>query len=90
MEDSDRVRSGKRRRLFLCTRRFHLFKENLHIETLFTQFEIVKNKTNESHVQHYGNLTIAREPVADFQGEADAKPRYALDVSAPKRPASSK
>ncbi|KAI6192062.1 Legumain [Aphelenchoides bicaudatus] len=46
--------------------------ENLHTETLERQFEIVKQKTNQSHVQKYGNLDITNEPVADFQGEQDA------------------
>jgi hypothetical protein len=30
----------------------------------------VLNKTNKSHVQHFGNLSIALESVANFQGFA--------------------
>jgi legumain len=47
-------------------------KENLHTETLERQFELVKNKTDKSHVQKYGTLSITEEPVADFQGEENA------------------
>ncbi|VDO11406.1 unnamed protein product [Haemonchus placei] len=32
------------------------------------QFELVKELTLESHVMHYGNLSIADEPVGWFQG----------------------
>jgi len=49
-------------------------KENLHTETLEKQFELVKERTNMSHVQKYGNFDITNEPVADFQGETDAQP----------------
>jgi len=46
-------------------------KENLHTETLEKQFELVKKKTDKSHVMKYGTLNITGEPVADFQGEDD-------------------
>lgn len=35
---------------------------------LFT--EIVKNETDKSHVQEFGDLDMANEPVGDFQGSA--------------------
>jgi legumain len=47
-------------------------QENLHTETLERQFELVKERTNESHVQKYGSSEIPKEPVAEFQGEKDA------------------
>jgi len=43
-------------------------KENLKEETLQKQYEIVKQKTDESHVQQFGTLDITKEPVANFQG----------------------
>lgn len=43
-------------------------EEDLSLETLKTQFDIVKEETNKSHVMHYGDLNIADEYVADFQG----------------------
>lgn len=45
-----------------------VLQENLKVETLQKQFEIVKQKTDKSHVQHFGNLSIALESVANFQG----------------------
>jgi len=44
-------------------------KENLKAETLQKQFEIVKQETNTSHVHQFGSLDIAKEPVANFQGD---------------------
>lgn len=49
-------------------------KENLHQETLRRQFQITKSETNTSHVEEYGDLSISREPVADFQGPQNARP----------------
>lgn len=42
--------------------------ENLKKESLDKQYEIVKRETTTSHVQEFGDMTIAKEPVADFQG----------------------
>uniref|UniRef100_T1JMC8 legumain n=1 Tax=Strigamia maritima TaxID=126957 RepID=T1JMC8_STRMM len=44
-------------------------KEILTKETLKKQFEIVKKQTNASHVQEYGDLTIANMKISEFQGE---------------------
>jgi len=50
--------------------------EDLGTETLQQQFMIVQKETNKSHVMHYGNLTIAQESVANFQGfKKSRKPR---------------
>lgn len=38
------------------------------METLEYQYELVKKTTDKSHVMHFGNLTIAEEPVGWFQG----------------------
>ncbi|VDM09454.1 unnamed protein product [Wuchereria bancrofti] len=43
-------------------------KEDLSRETLASQFEIVKQKTNTSHVMHYGDLKIAQDYVAYYLG----------------------
>ena len=43
----------------------------LHASTVCVFFMIladVKMKTNRSHAQEYGDLSIAKEPVGDFQG----------------------
>ncbi|XP_019728225.1 legumain [Hippocampus comes] len=42
--------------------------EDLSRETLLKQFRIVKNHTNTSHVQQFGNKTLAHMKVAAFQG----------------------
>jgi len=47
--------------------------ENLKAETLYKQFKLVKKETNTSHVQQYGDTTIAKEDVAEFQGGKDYK-----------------
>lgn len=44
--------------------------KDLAKETLFQQFSIVRKETNLSHVQEYGDLTIGKMKVADFQGFA--------------------
>ncbi|XP_005101870.1 legumain [Aplysia californica] len=43
-------------------------KENLKSETLQSQFKIVKSETNTSHVMEYGDLSLGKLKVADFQG----------------------
>uniref|UniRef100_A0A915KYD6 Legumain n=1 Tax=Romanomermis culicivorax TaxID=13658 RepID=A0A915KYD6_ROMCU len=47
-------------------------KEDIVRETLYDQFLLVKKETNESHVKSFGDMKIARLPVADFQGEGPA------------------
>lgn len=44
-------------------------KENMGEETLQKQFEIVREETNTSHVQEFGDMKIARETIGVFQGE---------------------
>ncbi|CDW88179.1 peptidase c13 family protein [Stylonychia lemnae] len=42
-------------------------------ESLLTQFETVKNKTDQSHVMQYGELKFVDEPIGYFQGNFDPK-----------------
>ncbi|KAH7962930.1 legumain [Rhipicephalus sanguineus] len=49
-------------------------KEDLHKETLSDQFKIVKEETNTSHVMEYGDLSIGKLSVSEFQGAKEAKP----------------
>ncbi|XP_038584659.1 legumain [Micropterus salmoides] len=46
--------------------------EDLNKETLLKQFKIVKTHTNTSHVQQYGNKTMAHMKVIAFQGNSKA------------------
>ncbi|KAI3367463.1 hypothetical protein L3Q82_026321 [Scortum barcoo] len=46
--------------------------EDLKKETLLKQFKIVKSHTNTSHVQQYGNKTMAHMKVIAFQGNPKA------------------
>jgi len=48
-------------------------KENLDVETLSKQFSITKDETNTSHVMEYGDLTISKMTVAEFQGNETSK-----------------
>jgi len=41
--------------------------ENIQTETLQKQFLIVRNETNTSHVQEFGDLSMGQEPVARYQ-----------------------
>ncbi|XP_076605401.1 legumain [Chaetodon auriga] len=54
--------------------------EDLTKETLLKQFKIVKSHTNTSHVQQYGNKTMAHMKVIAFQGnhKADSPPPITL------------
>ncbi|KAH9118128.1 hypothetical protein AeMF1_008553 [Aphanomyces euteiches] len=45
--------------------------EDLSKETLHEQFEVVKKKTNKSHVLEFGSDDIPKEPVGDFLGTLD-------------------
>jgi len=47
-------------------------KEDIEKETLQAQFQIVKNLTTTSHVIEYGDMTIAKLVVGQFQGEKAA------------------
>ncbi|GIX68903.1 legumain [Caerostris extrusa] len=49
-------------------------QEVLTQETLQKQFKVVKKETTESHVQEYGDLTIAQMHVSEFQGRKASKP----------------
>ncbi|XP_070697983.1 legumain [Pempheris klunzingeri] len=46
--------------------------EDLTKETLLKQFKIVKSNTNTSHVQQFGNKTLAHMKVMAFQGSRKA------------------
>ena len=46
-------------------------KENLHKETLEHQYKLIKHETNTSTVCQFGDLSIAKMKVADFQGEKE-------------------
>jgi len=48
-------------------------KENLNTETLSNQFKLVKQETNTSHVMEYGDITLGKLPVGDFQGNTSSK-----------------
>ncbi|CAK5018242.1 unnamed protein product [Meloidogyne enterolobii] len=45
--------------------------ENLLQETLAEQFEIVRNKTDRSHVLSIGSLNIKHEHVSEFMGSKE-------------------
>nr|BAF95090.1 2nd tick legumain [Haemaphysalis longicornis] len=49
-------------------------REDLHKETLLDQFQIVKNETTTSHVMEYGDLSIGKLSLSEFQGAKNAKP----------------
>jgi len=46
-------------------------KEDLNEETIYKQFKLVRQETNTSHVQEFGDLSISREDVGEFQGSAE-------------------
>jgi len=46
---------------------------DLSKETLVQQFDAVLKKTTQSHVSRYGNFSIAKLPVSQFQGEKAAR-----------------
>ncbi|GFR75409.1 vacuolar-processing enzyme [Elysia marginata] len=47
---------------------------DLHTETLEKQYEIVKEETNQSHVQQFGDMSFTNLPVEEFV--ANGKSRY--------------
>lgn len=46
-------------------------RENIEKESLEAQFKVVRNETNLSHVQQFGQIDIANLPVGQFQGETN-------------------
>jgi len=55
-------------------------KEDIEKETLQTQFQITKNVTTTSHVMEYGDLTIAKLVVGEFQGKKAVPPKVMPQV----------
>lgn len=45
-------------------------KEDISKESLDKQFKIVKKETNTSHVQEFGDMSIGKMSVSEFQGKA--------------------
>uniref|UniRef100_A0A1A8FA22 Legumain n=1 Tax=Nothobranchius korthausae TaxID=1143690 RepID=A0A1A8FA22_9TELE len=58
-------------------------KEDLTKETLLKQFKIVKTETNTSHVQQFGNKTLAHMKVIEFQGNPKVYSPPARQVTSP-------
>ncbi|KAH7963251.1 hypothetical protein HPB52_020305 [Rhipicephalus sanguineus] len=52
----------------------HSEKKDLHKETLFDQFTMVRMETNTSHVMEYGDKSIGGLSVSEFQGEKKVNP----------------
>jgi len=50
-------------------------KEDIEKETLQQQFQITKNETTTSHVMEYGDLSISKLVVGEFQGEKAVPPK---------------
>uniref|UniRef100_A0A023GN93 legumain n=1 Tax=Amblyomma triste TaxID=251400 RepID=A0A023GN93_AMBTT len=63
-------------------------REDLRKESLNKQFSIVKEETNTSHVMAYGDLSIGKLSVSEFQGDKTAKPIFL--PKAPLTPVSSR
>ncbi|XP_076306309.1 legumain-like [Tachypleus tridentatus] len=55
-------------------------QEQLAKETLQEQFSIVKTETNTSHVQEYGDLTIGKMHVGEFQGRKSVSVNYSPKI----------
>ncbi|XP_076455271.1 legumain-like [Babylonia areolata] len=60
-------------------------KEDLETETLQKQFQITRSETNTSQVKEYGDLSISKMTVAEFQGDekADASMSQGFHVRHP-------
>merc|ERR1712212_470607 len=56
-------------------------KEDLNKETLEKQYKIVKRETNTSMVCQFGDLSISKMKVADFQGEITQKDTFLSLIS---------
>uniref|UniRef100_A0A224YM96 legumain n=1 Tax=Rhipicephalus zambeziensis TaxID=60191 RepID=A0A224YM96_9ACAR len=52
----------------------HSDKKDLHRERLFDQFTMVRIETNSSHVMEFGDLSIGKLWVSEFQGAKKAIP----------------
>jgi legumain len=50
-------------------------KEDLEKESLQDQFKIVKNITTTSHVMEYGDMSISKLVLGQFQGDKNAPPK---------------
>ncbi|GFW70406.1 legumain [Trichonephila clavipes] len=55
-------------------------QEVLTTETLQNQFKVVKKKTTESHVQEFGDTSIAQLHVSEFQERIYSKPDFVPKV----------
>ncbi|XP_013783249.1 legumain-like [Limulus polyphemus] len=55
-------------------------QEQLTKETLQQQFLMVKKETNTSHVQEYGDLTIGKMHVSEFQGKKSVPLNYSPKI----------
>lgn len=49
-------------------------KNNFKKESLQQQFLKVRQETNTSHVEEYGNTTIAKLTLSEFMGKKDTEP----------------
>lgn len=49
--------------------------KQMGIETLITQYNTVKTKTNKSHVLQWGDLTIDKEVIGQFEAATFAEPK---------------
>ena len=49
---------------------------DLHTETLQKQYEIVRQRTNESHVMQYGDVSFTNLPVEQFLANGKISPNY--------------
>ncbi|XGW02898.1 hypothetical protein V3C99_014714 [Haemonchus contortus] len=47
-------------------------EEDINVETIEDQYKLVKRLTNLSHVMHFGDMKIGKEPVGWFQGQRKA------------------
>jgi len=50
-----------------------------HLESLATQYTIIKQETIESHPQQYGQMTIAPEIIGHFEADGGAHPPMVTD-----------
>ncbi|XP_053701015.1 legumain [Synchiropus splendidus] len=55
--------------------------EDLRKETLMKQFKVVRSHTNTSHVQQFGNKTLAHMKLIEFQGDVQSRGPPAPAVS---------
>ncbi|PRD27933.1 UNVERIFIED_CONTAM: Legumain [Trichonephila clavipes] len=55
-------------------------QEVLTTETLQKQYKTIKKETTESHAQEFGDMSIAKLHVSEFQGRKDSKPIFVPKV----------